>query len=201
MFGIGYQEMFVVLVVALVIFGPGRLPELAGQAGRMVRDFRRMTADLTGEFEKTVAEVDDVKRSMTREFQGMSNEVAGVSKSVKKDLGKIDGRNGKNPASAKKPAAGKSTKPKTATKPSRMIATGADGTATPVATKTDPLADVSMLDDDAEYPTNGVLLDAPVAKASAGATSGAVSNAPGEKDDAVARARKRRVAAGYRRAS
>ena len=31
MFGIGYQEMFIVLVVALVIFGPKRLPELAGQ--------------------------------------------------------------------------------------------------------------------------------------------------------------------------
>ena len=63
MFGIGYQEMFIVLVVALVIFGPKRLPELAGQVGRWVRDFRRMSSDLTGEFEKTFAEVDEVKKS------------------------------------------------------------------------------------------------------------------------------------------
>ena len=64
MFGIGYQEMFIVLVVALVIFGPSRLPELAGQVGRWVRDFRRMSSDLTGEFEKTFAEVDEVKKSL-----------------------------------------------------------------------------------------------------------------------------------------
>ena len=63
MFGIGYQEMFIVLVVAIVIFGPSRLPELAGQVGRWVRDFRRMSSDLTGEFEKTFAEVDEVKKS------------------------------------------------------------------------------------------------------------------------------------------
>ena len=62
MFGIGYQEMFIILVVALVIFGPSRLPEMAGQVGRWVRDFRRMSADLTGEFEKTFAEVDEVKK-------------------------------------------------------------------------------------------------------------------------------------------
>ena len=64
MFGIGYQEMFIVLVVAMVIFGPKRLPELAGQVGRWVRDFRRMSSDLTGEFEKTFAEVDEVKKTL-----------------------------------------------------------------------------------------------------------------------------------------
>ena len=201
MFGIGYQEMFVVLVVALIIFGPGRLPELAGQAGRMVRDFRRMTADLTGEFEKTVAEVDDVKRSMTREFQGMSDEVQGVSKSVKKDLGKIDGRNAKKPTAGKKPAVGKSAAAKSGTKPTRSIATNGDGTVQPVATKADPLADVSMLDDDAEYPTNGVLLDAPPAKAAAESRNGSAASAPGETDDALARARRRRATAGYGRVS
>src|SRR5215211_1368406 len=88
MFGIGYQEMFIVLVVAMVIFGPKRLPELAGQVGRWVRDFRRMSSDLTGEFEKTFAEVDEVKKSFTRELQGIQEEVEGVSKSARGDLKK-----------------------------------------------------------------------------------------------------------------
>src|SRR3712207_4152191 len=86
MFGIGPQEMFIVLVVALVVFGPKRLPELAGQVGRWVREFRKMSADLTGEFDKTFAEVDDVRRSFQRELAGMKDEVEGVSKSVKRDL-------------------------------------------------------------------------------------------------------------------
>src|SRR5215210_1432152 len=88
MFGIGYQEMFIVLVVALVIFGPKRLPELAGQVGRWVRDFRRMSSDLTGEFEKTFAEVDEVKKTFKREMQGIQEEVEGIGKSARGDLKK-----------------------------------------------------------------------------------------------------------------
>ena len=88
MFGIGYQEMFIVLVVALVIFGPSRLPELAGQVGRWVRDFRRMSSDLTGEFEKTFAEVDEVKKTFKREMQGIQEEVEGIGKSARGDLKK-----------------------------------------------------------------------------------------------------------------
>ena len=86
MFGIGYQEMFVILVLALVVFGPHRLPELAGQVGRWVRQFRTMTADLTGEFEKTIAEVEDIKQTIRGEMQGVMDEVEGVGASVKKDL-------------------------------------------------------------------------------------------------------------------
>ena len=40
MFGIGYQEMFIVLVVALVIFGPKRLPDAGRSLGRGLREFK-----------------------------------------------------------------------------------------------------------------------------------------------------------------
>ena len=102
MFGIGYQEMFVILVVALVVFGPARLPELAGQVGRWVRDFRRMSSDLTGEFEKTFAEVEEVKKSFQREIQSIQDEVEGVGKSTRGDLKKLSG---KSPSAAKKSTA------------------------------------------------------------------------------------------------
>jgi sec-independent protein translocase protein TatA len=41
MFGIGVPELIIILVVALVIFGPGKLPEIGGALGRGIRDFRR----------------------------------------------------------------------------------------------------------------------------------------------------------------
>jgi sec-independent protein translocase protein TatB len=41
MFGVGLPELAVILVVAVVVFGPDRLPEYARQAGRMVRQLRR----------------------------------------------------------------------------------------------------------------------------------------------------------------
>ena len=41
MFGIGIPEFMVILVVALIAFGPDRLPDFARQAGRMVRQVRK----------------------------------------------------------------------------------------------------------------------------------------------------------------
>ncbi|HET9500946.1 MAG TPA: sec-independent translocase [Marmoricola sp.] len=42
MFGVGIPEMVVILVVAVFVFGPERLPEFARQAGRMARQLRRL---------------------------------------------------------------------------------------------------------------------------------------------------------------
>ena len=41
MFGMGPTELIVILVVALLIFGPGKLPEIGGALGRGIRDFRK----------------------------------------------------------------------------------------------------------------------------------------------------------------
>ena len=41
MFGIGVPELVIILVVALVIFGPGKLPEIGGALGKGIRDFKK----------------------------------------------------------------------------------------------------------------------------------------------------------------
>ncbi len=46
MFGIGIQELGLILVVALLVFGPKRLPELARTLGRGLGEFRRASNDL-----------------------------------------------------------------------------------------------------------------------------------------------------------
>lgn len=43
MWGVGLPEVLVIVVVALVVLGPDRLPEFARQAGRFVRQVRTMT--------------------------------------------------------------------------------------------------------------------------------------------------------------
>jgi len=40
-FGLGVPELIVILVVALLIFGPGKLPEIGSALGRSIRDFRK----------------------------------------------------------------------------------------------------------------------------------------------------------------
>ena len=62
--GMGPMELMVILVLALIVFGPGKLPEIAGQVGRVVRDFRRMTGDLSSEFNRTLSlEIEERKAS------------------------------------------------------------------------------------------------------------------------------------------
>jgi sec-independent protein translocase protein TatA len=41
MFGMGATELIVILVVALLIFGPGKLPEIGSALGKGIRDFRK----------------------------------------------------------------------------------------------------------------------------------------------------------------
>lgn len=41
--------LVLILVVVLIIFGPGRLPELGGAVGKAMREFRKATSELTNE--------------------------------------------------------------------------------------------------------------------------------------------------------
>ena len=50
MFDIGLQEMLIIGVIALLVFGPGKLPELGRMVGRAMREFRRAS----DEFRQTV---------------------------------------------------------------------------------------------------------------------------------------------------
>ncbi len=52
MFDVGLPEMFVIFVVAILVFGPDRLPEFARQAGRFVRQVRGFTQNARDEIRK-----------------------------------------------------------------------------------------------------------------------------------------------------
>ena len=41
MFGLGYQELLVILVIVLILFGANRLPELARSLGSSVKEFKK----------------------------------------------------------------------------------------------------------------------------------------------------------------
>ena len=50
MFGIGMTELLVILVLALLVLGPKRLPEMARSLGRGLAEFRRASTDIRREF-------------------------------------------------------------------------------------------------------------------------------------------------------
>jgi TatA/E family protein of Tat protein translocase len=51
MFGLGVPELIVIMVVALVLFGPGKLPEIGGALGKGIRDFKKGISGLDEESE------------------------------------------------------------------------------------------------------------------------------------------------------
>ena len=50
MFGIGPEELMVILVLALLVLGPERLPKVARDLGKVVGDLRRTSDELRDEF-------------------------------------------------------------------------------------------------------------------------------------------------------
>ena len=51
MFGLGMGEIIIVLVLALILLGPQKLPDAAKQLGKGLREFRKATEDLKSQFE------------------------------------------------------------------------------------------------------------------------------------------------------
>ena len=45
MFGIGMQELLIILVIALILFGAKKLPEVGGGLGRAIRNFKRAVSE------------------------------------------------------------------------------------------------------------------------------------------------------------
>lgn len=55
MFGsIGMPELIIILVIALIIFGPRKLPELGKSLGRSLNEFKRASADLQNTLEQEI---------------------------------------------------------------------------------------------------------------------------------------------------
>jgi sec-independent protein translocase protein TatB len=61
MFGLGWQEILLILVVAVLVIGPDQLPQVARTMGRMIAQFRRITNELRDTVNKEFTENEDFK--------------------------------------------------------------------------------------------------------------------------------------------
>ncbi|MBM7552530.1 twin-arginine translocase TatA/TatE family subunit [Thalassobacillus pellis] len=59
---IGVPGLILILIVALVVFGPSKLPEIGKAAGQTLREFKKSTKEMTGD---VTEEVKEVKNTVT----------------------------------------------------------------------------------------------------------------------------------------
>lgn len=159
-FGIGTMEFAVIIILALIVFGPGRLPEIMGEAGRMLRELRRQTRDITGDFEESIRDVrttvTDVRGEMRSTVQDIQRETSSISSSITDSVNDATAAANsgiqdpgastqKRAASAQSAAAGEDQVVSVTVDPS---AARFQRPAAAQPSKDDPLADLAGLDDD-----------------------------------------------------
>lgn len=72
MFGnIGFPELLVILAIALLIFGPKKLPEVGRSIGRALREFRRTSDEIKDKIEEEIQaeEFRDIKNEIERDIE------------------------------------------------------------------------------------------------------------------------------------
>ncbi|MEG3071103.1 MAG: twin-arginine translocase TatA/TatE family subunit [Peptococcaceae bacterium] len=70
---LGMGELVLILVIALVIFGPSKLPEMGKALGKTMNEFRRASAASFADFEEVTKEVKEVKEVINKEVNQIAN--------------------------------------------------------------------------------------------------------------------------------
>ncbi len=67
MFNIGIPELLIIAAIALIVFGPNKLPELAKAFGRAMREFRKATEEVKESFEAETRDLEEIRHTLTEE--------------------------------------------------------------------------------------------------------------------------------------
>jgi sec-independent protein translocase protein TatB len=100
-FDLSIPKLLILAVIALVIFGPNELPKIAGQAGRALRDLRRIAEGAKN----------DLREGLGPEFANFDIEDLNPKRFVAKHL--FDEMNGDSPNAAQTMATTQATRPVT----------------------------------------------------------------------------------------
>ena len=74
MFGLGFQEIIVIFVIALLVIGPKKLPDLAKALGKAFREFKQATEDIKQNFDiESITKPDTTKHVQPKTVQPLDD--------------------------------------------------------------------------------------------------------------------------------
>lgn len=77
MLSLGWQEMVVIFLAALVLFGPKKLPELGRTIGKAVTEFRRASNELKATFDREMQSIERENESLRETTQKYMDDISG----------------------------------------------------------------------------------------------------------------------------
>ena len=86
LFGLGIPELIIILVIALIIFGPKKLPEIGQGLGKAIREFKKGAEDVKKEVETSTG-LDEKSREELKESLSIDLNEEKKAKSVKTKTG------------------------------------------------------------------------------------------------------------------
>src|SRR6516162_3228308 len=72
---LGFQEMLMIFVIALLVFGPKKLPELGKSLGKGSREFKKATEELKSNWDEHVKDISEPINDARKELHGMGQNI------------------------------------------------------------------------------------------------------------------------------
>ncbi len=89
MFGsIGPAELILIFVIALLVFGPKKLPEIGRSVGKALREFKKTSDEIKGRIEEEIeaSEIKDIGKDIRTSVNELQSGVRSIEDGIKKEL-------------------------------------------------------------------------------------------------------------------
>ncbi len=106
-FGIGPMEIILILILGLLVFGPGKLPQIGKDLGKTFRSFKKAATDISVQVSKELEEEKaDISAQVSKELKELQEQKADISTQVSKAVKELQEQKVAQADSVSKPEAG-----------------------------------------------------------------------------------------------
>jgi sec-independent protein translocase protein TatA len=88
MFGsIGPAELILIFVIALLVFGPKKLPEIGRSVGKALREFKKTSEEIKGRIEEEIeaSEIKDIRKDLQTGVDNLKSSVQSITDDITKE--------------------------------------------------------------------------------------------------------------------